>query len=189
MSTLHRIGKNERKWNNMNHQAHKVAGVCAGTITATLLYHNDIQSGNGLIAIVPIIAGGYLGALLPDIDHPGSKIGRALYPVAWVVNKLFGHRGATHSLLALFLTSVLFILPSLKLTGFAGFMYTQFAIGVAVGFLSHLILDMSTKSGVPLLHPFTRKSFRIAKLTTGKHDMFVSVLAVALTATTVLLMV
>ena len=171
----------------MNHQAHKVAGVCAATITATLLYHNDLNTGEGLLAIVPIIAGGYLGALLPDIDHPGSKIGKALYPIAWVVNKLFGHRGATHSLLALFLTSVLFVLPSLMLTGFAGFMYTQFAIGVSVGFLSHLILDMSTKSGVPLLYPFTRKSFRIAQLTTGKHDIFVSAIAVFLTATTIYL--
>lgn len=171
----------------MNHQAHKVAGVCAGTITATLLYHNDIQSGYGLVAVVPLIAGGYFGALLPDIDHPGSKIGRALYPIAWVVNKIFGHRGATHSLLALFLTSVLFILPALMLEGFAAFMYTQFAIGVGVGFLSHLILDMSTKSGVPLLYPFSSKSFRIARLTTGKHDIFVSAIAVFLTATTVYL--
>lgn len=171
----------------MNHQAHKVAGVCAGTITATLLYHNNIDSGQGLIAIVPIIVGGYLGGLLPDIDHPGSKIGRALYPVAWVVNKLFGHRGATHSLLALFLTTVLFILPSLALDGYAGFMYTQFAIGVSAGFVSHLILDMTTKSGIPLLYPFLRKSFRISKLTTGKHDLHVSVIAVALTTTIVYL--
>lgn len=171
----------------MNHQAHKVAGVCAGTITATLLYHNDIQSGYGLVAVIPMIAGGYFGGLLPDIDHPGSKIGRALYPIAWVVNKIFGHRGATHSLLALFLTSVLFILPALMLEGFSAFMYTQFAIGVGVGFLSHLILDMSTKSGVPLLYPFTRKSFRIARLTTGKHDIIVSAIAVFLTATTLYL--
>lgn len=169
----------------MNHKAHKVAGVCAGAITATLLYHNDIQSGNGLIAIAPIIAGGYIGGLLPDIDHPGSKVGRALYPIAWVVNKLFGHRGATHSLLALFLTSVLFILPSLMLSGFVGFLYTQFAIGIAAGFLSHLILDMTTKSGIPILYPFVSRSFRIARLTTGKHDMLVSFIAIAFTVTTI----
>lgn len=172
----------------MNHQAHKVAGVCAGTITATLLYHNNIQSGEGLAtAIIPMVVGGYLGGLLPDIDHPGSKIGKALYPVAWVVNKLFGHRGATHSLLALFLTSVLFLLPSLSLDGFIGFLYKQFAIGIGVGFLSHLILDMSTKSGVPLMYPFSRKSFNIGRLTTGKHDILVSAIAVFLTATTIYL--
>lgn len=171
----------------MNHQAHKVAGVCAGTIAATLIYHNDLQSGQGLIAVVPMIVGGYFGGLLPDIDHPGSKIGKRLYPIAWVVNKLFGHRGATHSLLALFLTSALFLMPSLLLDGFAKFMYTQFAIGVSVGFLSHLLLDMTTKSGIPLMYPFLPKSFRIARLTTGKHDLFVSCIAVALTATTVFL--
>lgn len=168
----------------MNHQAHKIAGVCAGTITATLLYHGDVHSATGFAAFAPLIAGGYFGSLLPDIDHPGSKIGRALYPIAWVVNKLFGHRGATHSLLALFLTSVLFVLPAFLLESVLALLYTQFAIGVSVGFLSHLILDMSTKSGVPLLHPFSGKSFRIARLTTGKHDGLVSVLSISLTAAT-----
>ncbi|AJD93483.1 hypothetical protein JMA_41660 (plasmid) [Jeotgalibacillus malaysiensis] len=171
----------------MNHQAHKVAGVCAGTITATLLYSNDIHSGNTLIAIAPMILGGYIGGLLPDIDHPGSKMGRALYPIAYVVNKLFGHRGATHSLIALILTSILVLLPSFLLSGMPYFLYTHFAIGISVGFLSHLILDMSTKSGVPLLYPFIRKSYRIAKLTTGKHDMLVAVIAVMITATTIYL--
>lgn len=169
----------------MNHQAHKVGGVCAATITATLLYANDIQTGNGLIAVVPMLIGGYFGGLLPDIDHPGSKMGRALYPIAWVVNKLFGHRGATHSLLALLLTSILFLLPSFLLDGFPAFLYTQFAIGVSVGFLSHLLLDMSTKSGIPLFYPFIRKSQRIARFTTGKHDVLVSAIAVGITATTI----
>lgn len=171
----------------MNHKAHKIAGVCAGTITATLLYQNDLESGNVLIALAPMVAGGYLGGLLPDIDHPGSKLGRALYPIAWVINKIFGHRGATHSLLAFFLTSVLFLIPSFVMGGVVGFLYTQFAIGISVGFLSHLLLDMSTKSGVPLLYPFTRKSFRISKLTTGKHDWVVSTIAILLTATTIYL--
>ena len=169
----------------MNHQAHKVAGVCAGTIAATVLYSNDIESGDMLVAIAPMLLGGYIGGLLPDIDHPGSKMGRALYPIAWVVNKLFGHRGATHSLIALLLTSVLFLIPSFLLEGFTSFLYTQFAIGISVGYLSHLLPDMSTKSGVPLLYPFIRKSYRIARLTTGKHDVLVSAIAVAITATTI----
>lgn len=169
----------------MNHQAHKVAGVCAATITATLLYSNNLQSGDTLIAVAPMLIGGYIGGLLPDIDHPGSKMGRALYPIAWVINKLFGHRGATHSLIALFLTSVLFLMPSFLIEGFAKVLYTQFAIGISVGFLSHILLDMTTKSGVPILYPFVRKSYRIARLTTGKHDMLVAVIAVLITAATV----
>jgi len=171
----------------MNHQAHKVAGVCAATITATLLYSNNLQSGGTLMAIAPMLVGGYIGGLLPDIDHPGSKMGRALYPIAWVVNKLFGHRGATHSLIALLLTSVLFLTPSFLMDGLARILYTQFAIGISVGFLSHILLDMSTKSGVPILSPFIRKSYRIARLTTGKHDMLVAIIAVLITATTVYL--
>ena len=42
-----------------------------------------------------------LGSLLPDIDTEKSAIGKVLLPLsAWLERKL-GHRGATHSLLAL----------------------------------------------------------------------------------------
>ena len=40
------------------------------------------------------------GGLLPDIDHPKSWVGRRLRPVSDLVAGLFGHRGVTHSLLA-----------------------------------------------------------------------------------------
>ena len=50
---------------------------------------------------VPLVASAALGALLPDIDESNSLIGRKLkvlsYPIKWI----FGHRGITHSLVAL----------------------------------------------------------------------------------------
>ncbi len=49
-----------------------------------------------------------LGALLPDLDHPRGALAREeiagvpiLRPVAWGLGAVFGHRGPTHSLLAL----------------------------------------------------------------------------------------
>lgn len=169
----------------MNHRAHKIAGTCAGIITATALYSKDIQSGNTLIAVAPMMIGGYIGGLLPDIDHPKSRLGRIFFPIAWVINKLFGHRGATHSLLALILVSILILIPTFSMTGMVAFLYAQFAIGISVGFASHLLLDMSTVSGIPLLYPFIRKSFNVANLKTGKHDALVSILVIVLTATTI----
>ena len=41
------------------------------------------------------------GSLLPDIDHPKSWAGRRLRPVSTLIAAVFGHRGVTHSLLAL----------------------------------------------------------------------------------------
>ncbi|MCP6617940.1 metal-dependent hydrolase, partial [Klebsiella pneumoniae] len=41
-----------------------------------------------------------LGALLPDIDHPKSWVGKRTRPVSNVIGWIFGHRGITHSALA-----------------------------------------------------------------------------------------
>jgi len=41
-------------------------------------------------------------ALLPDIDHPTSTLGRRIYPISKLISSIFGHRGLTHSLIALF---------------------------------------------------------------------------------------
>lgn len=40
-----------------------------------------------------------LGSFLPDIDHERSFIGRILFPISYPLNRNFGHRNITHSLL------------------------------------------------------------------------------------------
>ncbi len=42
-----------------------------------------------------------LGSLAPDIDHPHSWLGRRLPWLSWPLAALLGHRGLTHSLLAI----------------------------------------------------------------------------------------
>src|SRR3954470_24677763 len=55
----------------------------------------------GLPALEPVALGlAVLGSLLPDIDHPKSWVGKRVWPVSLVCAKLFGHRGMTHSLIA-----------------------------------------------------------------------------------------
>ena len=39
-------------------------------------------------------------AILPDIDHPHSLLGKAVKPVSNYLNKNYGHRTITHSLTA-----------------------------------------------------------------------------------------
>lgn len=65
------------------------------------------------------------------------------------------HRGATHSLLALLLIG-----------GAAWYVDPRLALPIAVGYSSHLILDMLTIWGIPVLWP-VQKRFRLAKLRTG----------------------
>lgn len=79
-----------------------------------------------------------------DIDVRTSKIGKRWYfrPLQWLTR----HRGIIHSLLAA-------VLLSLVIGGFslwAGF-------GFFVGYVSHLLLDCLTKSGVNLFWPLRFK--------------------------------
>lgn len=103
--------------------------------------------------LAPLIICAALGALLPDLDANSSTIKylsvariQPFAPVAYVLSRDLGHRGATHSLLGLGVFTVL-ILPLLWF-----WPWTLWA-ALVLGYASHLAADACTKSGIPLLHP------------------------------------
>lgn len=162
----------------MNYQAHRIGGVCATTIVATLLYHNPPWQTATYVAMGISVVGGAVGGLLPDIDHPTSKIGRKVPLISGFINTLFGHRGFTHTILATILFSyMLFLLAGVIPNGFRGY-YLPLALGLSVGYVSHLLLDMLTVSGIPLFYPFSNHTFRLARLKSGQDDLLVSILLV-----------
>lgn len=110
-----------------------------GGITASLAFA-QISNDNPLV----LVGAGAVGALLPDICHSGSKIGQTFPISSKIINRLFGHRSFTHSLLFLFLVALLMdaIVP-----------YRSLTIGILLGMASHFILDMGTKKGVKLFFP------------------------------------
>ncbi len=145
-----------------------------------------------------------LGGLLPDIDEPKSLIGQSprvmaqgatsrsrrgslgrvlvrvlgelltgiVQALATVIRELTGHRGATHWLLA----SLVVALPAVIFLG------THAGLYLGVGYLSHLALDMLTRSGVPLLGPFSKRRLHLLPKplrvkTGGPMDHFVQLAA------------
>ncbi|MFJ7732550.1 metal-dependent hydrolase [Lysinibacillus sp. NPDC097231] len=112
-----------------------------GGITASLAFA-QISSDNPLV----LVGAGVIGALLPDICHGGSKIGRKFPIISKIVNMLFGHRSFTHSLLFLFLVMMLLhtFVP-----------YESISAGIVIGIASHIFLDMGTKQGVKLFFPIS----------------------------------
>lgn len=146
----------------MKAATHVLAGTAAWTGVAWL---------DGGLARPEALAAAALGSLLPDIDHPGSWFGRRVRSVSIPLSMVFGHRGITHSLLA-----VLGCLFGLLILGKGAI-----APAVLVGYLSHLACDSLTKSGVPLLWPW-RRPFGPRLLRTGGLAEFG--LAVLLTAAT-----
>lgn len=110
-----------------------------GGITASLAYAQFVGESP-----LVMVGAGIVGALLPDICHTGSRIGKRLPVVSKIISTVFGHRTFTHSLLFLMIVSILMNTFITSATVKAG---------VIVGMVSHYLLDMATKNGIQLFFP------------------------------------
>jgi membrane-bound metal-dependent hydrolase YbcI (DUF457 family) len=133
-----------------------------------------------------------VGALLPDIDHPqallaawkplgrGGPLGlwrliRPLLLPSLVVREVLGHRGPLHSILAgVVVCSVV--------------EYVALAVGapgvgraLGWGYAAHLVADMLTRRGVPLLWPFARRRIAFPRPVTVRTGGFGEALYLAAT--------
>ena len=57
------------------------------------------------VELLPII---FIASLLPNIDHPKTIMGRLFRPISKMINRKYGHRTITHSLLVLIVLGVVF---------------------------------------------------------------------------------
>lgn len=156
----------------MRYQTHIVTSVAAGV---AMVHLTPLESSIGLF--VGIVA----GSLLPDIDEPGSYVGRrtsvgvlnARIGLSSVIKSIFGHRGFTHSLLAALIVFMPYLLlawnPSLIGNEMiATNIVSPLLLGLGLGYLFHILGDMFSKSGVPLFMPFTDNKIKIPLYVTGK---------------------
>lgn len=134
-----------------------------GATTAALLARATGQPESTMLLMSAV---GAVAALIPDVDMLVRKIN-----LGWVVRWLpvIGHRGITHSGLAIVAVLVVAVLINHPL-----------AWGSAVGYLSHLVADAMTVRGVPLLYPHRRQYHALPKiLTITTGSMFESLIWVA----------
>ena len=120
-------------------------------------------------AVAPLVACAALGSLLPDLDAPSSMVKhlsvariQPFAPVATILSRDLGHRGATHSLLGWLVFAILTFLLALW--------QPTLWLALVLGYGSHLAADACTKSGIPLLHPRKTRYHllpRSLRLTTG----------------------
>jgi inner membrane protein len=122
--------------------SHVVFGLALWTAAAAI----DGNSVGGAIDL-GLVA---LGSLLPDIDHPSSWFGRRVPFISWPLAAIVGHRGVTHSAVALAVWAAALLLAG----------STLWLGPLATGYLSHLAGDCLTPSGIPVLWP-SRRRFRI----------------------------
>lgn len=99
-------------------------------------------------------------SLLPDIDLPKSPISLPIRPLSRWINRKYGHRTITHSIWAMI---------TVILVAWA-FGLSPMICGIA--FFSHLLLDMMTKSGVPILYPLYPANEYIAVIPSNPNLRF-----------------
>lgn len=134
---------------------------------AVAIYYIQHTGEVGYYPIVFSIA----GSLIPDIDEPNSKIGSKVTGLSKTTKSIFGHRTITHSFLGVFIFGMIvkyltgiFSLPDYITTFFV------------LGYLSHLLGDMFTISGVPLFYPLRRKYAIPIVKTGGKMERFFQII-------------
>ncbi|MBD2812325.1 metal-dependent hydrolase [Xenorhabdus sp. Vera] len=158
----------------MTAEGHLLFSVASLILAHKLEITPEIAQGDWL----HMLPGVLLASLLPDIDHPSSTLGRLFRFISIPIARLCGHRGFTHSLLALIVGIILFQteIPS------DWPIPTDFIHAMVVGYISHLAADMLTPAGIPLLWPL-RIRFCIPILRgkeRKKAERFIAVLIVVI---------
>ena len=121
-----------------------IAGGIVFTGIFTSLWNINIFTDPYYVAFTVIFS------LLPDIDTPKSIIGKPFYPLSRWIYRKYGHRTITHSLLfCAVITLITYVFE--KLNGVEDTHFTQI---VFFSYFGHLLLDMFTTTGVPILYPF-----------------------------------
>lgn len=141
--------------------SHVILGVCAWAYAARIV---------GAPPLDPLSLGlAAAGSLLPDIDHPKSWIGRRLKVVSVPIAMIFGHRGITHSLVA-----VAGCIAVLRWDSD----HWRVALPLVVGYVSHLAADLFTPAGLCLTWPL-RRTFALPIVKTGGFGEQIFVTAAA----------
>lgn len=126
------------------------------SVTCTLIAHKlQLTPALADASLWQTIPAALASALLPDLDHPKSVLGQRLPWISKPLSRLFGHRGFTHSLLAV-VAAVWGLNQSLP----PGTLPVGVKDALIVGYLSHLLGDWLTPAGIPLFWPIKRR-FRL----------------------------
>jgi len=199
----------------MTGKTHKFIGIAAGAAVAYTAVSGDAM---GLFYIIACP----IGAMLPDIDHDNSKLGRSRKNIMAAISTVFGSFALVaiafflvdayeqSNLLPAIVTVLIIIIPFALLVSLSkikfvkknlkfmvkhrGLMHTlilpafmfgasflvnepTFRIllnGVNIGYITHILSDLLTTRGCPILYPVTKKNIRFMNIKTGSPSEYIA---------------
>ncbi|MEN9327193.1 MAG: hypothetical protein RI947_1 [Candidatus Parcubacteria bacterium] len=137
----------------MTGQTHDLAAFTALSYVALTQPLNKMTLATALVAL----GANLIGGLTPDIDQPTAALWNRI-PAGPVISRIFapilgGHRFISHSLIgvALFGIGTHYALKIVNTVLLVDMHVVWWAF--MIGFVSHLVMDMFTREGVPWLFP------------------------------------
>jgi len=157
----------------MTGKTHQAIGLTVG-VGWYLLQANPTYQPATLAAVT---FGASLAALLPDIDTAGGALYDLLplgHAVGHVIDPFLKHRNITHSFLGFGLVETGFYFLLKSFPPYWGIDTHALFVATFLSYASHLLADMFTEEGIPLLFPYPQmfglppKPFEHARIKTGR---------------------
>jgi inner membrane protein len=114
--------------------------------------------GNSILFLIIVL----FFTMLPDIDHPKSKLGRKIPFVSKIFSFLFGHRNLLHSI---------FIAIGLSFLIYSFF--GKWWAPVFLGYFSHILIDGFTLEGINFIYPFKQLRLQGFVEVGGKQEILI----------------
>lgn len=175
----------------MDGRTHRVGGICTGIICAEMLTNLDFSTKETTIQNLVIIGMATIGSLFPDIDTKTSIISKEMRITSFFIRLFTKHRGLMHRMCTYLICTPIFAAIGYGLSALWNMYFTSSIVGlVAIGIfaflcgvLCHLVFDMLTTEGTPILYPIIKNKISIAKLSgnNSRHRKLVTLLCIITT--------
>lgn len=168
-----RIGRKRKFVTNLlgNLTKASISVLLVVTVLLMVLLYMGLVSINLDMSTLLISLGGLLGVIA------FTKVAQKSDHVKWLTK----HRGLMHTLIP----PVLILVASNASVN----VYWRFTfLGLGIGYLSHLLADMLTVEGCPILYPLTKTNVRFLKLKTKNKSTWLAAIALAIAPVCLMIM-
>lgn len=157
----------------MTGKTHQLIGITLGLG----YYLTIVKPEYAPATLAAVLVGSHLASLMPDLDQSAAEIWNSIplgHVAGKVVDPFIKHRNFTHSLLGILIFGYLIYSLLHLFPDYWGIHQNVVFVAMMISFGSHLLADMFTVEGIPLLYPYKGmmgippRPFQGIRIMTGK---------------------